>query len=41
MGLFDLIQQDDRIGFAADRFGEAAAFFIADISGRCADEPSD
>ena len=34
MRLFDFVEQNDRVGFAADRFGQLAAFFEADIAGR-------
>ena len=38
MGLLDLVEQDHRVGPAAHRFGELAAFVIADVSRRRADE---
>ena len=38
MRLFNLVQQNYRIRFSAHRFGEMAAFLIADITGRCADQ---
>ena len=41
MGLLDLVEQDDRVGPAADRFGQLAALFVADVSGRCTDQPGD
>ena len=41
MRLLDLVEQDDLIGPAADRLGEDAAFLIADIAGRSADQAGD
>ena len=41
MRLFDLIKQHHAVRPAPDRFAELAAFFVADISGRRADEPRD
>ena len=38
MGLFDLVEQDDRIGPPPHRLGEHAALVIADIAGRSADQ---
>ena len=38
MGLFDLIEQNDRVRVAADRFGQLAALLIADISRRRSDQ---
>ncbi len=39
MRLFNLVQQDYRIGLSSNRFGQSAALFVADIAGRCADKP--
>ena len=41
MGLFDFVQQHDRVGPAADGFGQPAAFFVADVARRGADQPAD
>ena len=41
VGLLDLVEQDDRVGPAADRLGEPAAFLVADVAGRGADQPGD
>ena len=41
VGLLDLVEQDDRIGPAADRLGEPAAFLVADVARRGADQPGD
>ena len=41
MRLLDLVEQDDLIGPAPHRFGERAAFFVADIARRRADQPRD
>ena len=41
MRLFDLIEEDDGIGLAADLFGELAGLVIAHIAGRRADNPRD
>ena len=38
MGLFDLVEQDDRIGPPPHRLGEHAALVITDIAGRGADQ---
>ena len=38
MRLLDLVEQHDLIGPAADGFGQRAAFLIADIAGRRADQ---
>ena len=40
VGLFDLVEEDDRVGPAADRLGQLAALFVADVAGRRADEPA-
>ena len=39
MGLFDLVEENHRIGFAADFLGELARLVIAHIAGRRTDEP--
>jgi hypothetical protein len=39
--LLDLIEQDDRIGFAPNQLGQIATFFIPDITRRCAYQPGD
>ena len=41
VGLLDLVEQDDRIGPAADLLGELAAFLVADVARRSADQPRD
>ena len=41
VGFLDFVEQDDRIGMAAYRFGELSAFAVADISRRGADQPCD
>ena len=41
MRLLDLVEQDDLIGPAPHRLGQHAAFLIADIAGRRADQPGD
>nr|ADI18604.1 hypothetical protein [uncultured Rhodospirillales bacterium HF4000_24M03] len=41
MGFFDLVEQDDLIGPAADCFGQRAAFVVSDIAGRRPDQPGD
>ncbi len=33
MGFFDLIQQHQAVGLAADNFGELATFFVANVAG--------
>ena len=38
MGLFHLVEEDDRVRLAADRFGQLAALLIADVSGRRPDQ---
>ncbi len=40
MCLFDLVEQDHLIGSAPNGFRQNAAFFIADIAGRRADQPA-
>ena len=39
--LFDLVEEDDGVGAAADGLGELTAFVEADVAGRRADEPRD
>src|SRR5439155_5684951 len=39
VGLFDLVEQDDRRRLAPDRFGELPALAVADVTGRRADQP--
>ena len=39
MGFFDFIEQDDRVGMTPYLLGELAAFFVADVAWRRADEP--
>src|ERR1700688_4330865 len=41
MSFFNFIQEDDGVGSAANALGELAAFFIADIAGRGADQFGD
>ena len=41
MGLFDLVEEDDRVGLAAHRLGELAALLVADVSRRRADQAAD
>ena len=41
MGLFDLIEQHHRIGSPPHRFGQLAAFIVADIAGRGPDQTGD
>ena len=41
MRLLDLVEQDDLIGPAPHRLGQHAAFLIADIARRRADQPGD
>src|SRR3984957_21170820 len=41
MSLLYLVEEHHRVRLAAHRLGELAAFFVADISGRRADEPAD
>ena len=38
VGFFDFVEEHDRVGAAADGLGELPAFFVADVSGRGADE---
>ena len=40
MGLLDFVEQHHRVRPAADLLGELAAFFVADVSRRGADEPA-
>ena len=39
--LLDLVEEDDGVGAPADGFGELAAFLVADVAGRRADEAGD
>ena len=39
--LLDLVEQDDRVGIALHLLGELAAFFVADVAGRRADQLRD
>ena len=41
MGLLDFVQENDRIGPAADGLGQHAALFIAHVARRGADQPAD
>ncbi len=41
MGLFHLVEQHDLVGSPPHRFGERAAFVVADIAGRRADHAAD
>jgi hypothetical protein len=41
MGLLDFVEDDDRVRAAADRFGELAGFFVADIARRRANQAAD
>ena len=41
MGLFDLVKQDDGVGFAAHLLGQLAALFVTDVARRRADEAGD
>ena len=41
VGLLDLVEQDHRVRAPADRFGELAALVVADVPGRCPDQPRD
>ena len=41
MGFLDLVEQHHRVRPATHRLGELAAFLIADVSRRGADEPGD
>ena len=41
MSLLDLVEEHDGVGAAADGFGELAAFVVADVAGRRADETRD
>ena len=38
MRLFDFVEENDGVGFFHDCIGEDAAFFVADVPRRCADE---
>ena len=39
--LLDLVEQEHRVGTAADRLRELAAFVVADVAGRRSDEARD
>ena len=39
VGLFDLVEQHDRVGAPADGLGQLAALLVAHVAGRGADEP--
>ena len=39
--LLDLVEQDHAVRAAADRFGQLAAFFVADVAGRRAEQAAD
>ena len=41
MRLLDLVEEHDLVGPAPDRLGQRAAFLVADIAGRRADQPGD
>ena len=41
VGLFDLVEQQHRVGLAPYRLGELAALLVADVAGRRSDEPGD
>ena len=41
MGFFDFVEQHDGVGAAADGFGQRAAFFVADVARRGADQAAD
>ena len=41
VGLFDFVEQNDAVGAASDGFAELAAFLVADVAGRGADEACD
>ena len=41
MGLLDLVKQHDGVGVAAHLLGQLAAFLVADVARRRADEPRD
>src|SRR5699024_9852002 len=41
VGLLHLVEQDDGVWATADRLGELAAFVVADVAGRSADETGD
>ena len=41
MSLFDFVEQHHGVGTAADLFGQLAAFFVADESGRGTDQAAD
>ena len=39
--LLDFVEEDHAVGLAADGLGELAAFLVADVAGRRADQPGD
>ena len=41
VGLFDLVEQHHLVGSPSHCLGERAAFLVADIAGRCADQAGD
>ena len=41
MGLFDFVEQHHAVRPAADRFGQLAPFFVADVARRGADQAAD
>ena len=41
MRLLDFVEEHDRVGTAADLLGELAAFFVADVARRRADQARD
>src|SRR5699024_10954502 len=41
VGLLNLVEEDDRVGLAADRCGESTSILVADVARRRADEPRD
>ncbi len=41
VGFFDFVEEDDAVRVAADGFAELAAFLVADVAGRRADQPGD
>ena len=41
MGFLDLIEQHHTIRASPNCLGQLAAFIVANISGRCSDQPSD
>ena len=41
MGLLDLVEQHDRVGFASYRFGQLTALVVSDVSRRRTDQTAD